>query len=771
MPLTFVRRAITAGGAVLLGFAASLSGQSAPSEYRAFADSLDRLVELPSRSAPVTSLVLVRDRGTITLEGGRMYLLPSLGGRHVAAVYQGSGRFQLAPPSGSERMTLARRHKTPELDARFEELVLLFADSVAASLGPLPWTEAEVPGALRRRWREAIDFVSGWDQKALDPDVAAPLLNGEASRFFHAHMAGGGLGDPVAFQINPNDVESVQLLSRARGTGFTRYMEAAARFRPEGDSAPVTSDRRGGLRVSRYVLDATLDRTGMGDVSFTARATMDLVMGESRGPWLPLSIYGRLSVDSARWGDGTPAPFFKTKDAGVVWFRLGAPADAAAERVLHVWYGGDLVDRYGEWFYINSSSAWYPRPLDGRNLATFDITFHTPATYRLASVGRMADSVVDGRMLTTRWVADAPMRNAGFTLGQFEDFRLDEAGVPPVTVLWSERGHKEIARLALEMGEASAIPSSAGRKEVAADLAGSLKFFSHVFGPPPLDRFYASEIPGGHGEAFPGLVHLSWGTFVGLDNDQGVDEWFRAHEVAHQWWGIGVDFATYRDQWLSEGMSSFAGLWYLQTVRNDNKRYFRMLDRWRGDIARRSAEGGPISLGYRTATPETVSDYQTLVYYKGAWVMHMLRIMMLDLRTMNEDRFTRMMQDFYRTYQGGRASTDDLRRVAEKHMGVELGWFFDQWVHGTAVPTYRASHETTALPDGQVKLTVHVVQENVPDGFTAYVPVTVTLDGDRVLRTRVKVTGRETTADLPLLPGQPKRFTFNDLEGVLAIVK
>ena len=749
----------------------ALARAQAPADFATFADSLERLADYPAQSAPVTSLVLVRDRGTIRLEGGRIHLLAPLGGRAVAAVYEGSGRLLLAPPNASERLAMSRYHKSEELDAEFRELVLIFADSTPTALEGLTWSTAEVPGAQRRRWREAVDFVSGWDGKTLDPDVAAPLINGTSSSFFHAHMAGGRLSDPIAFRISPDDVESVQLLSRAKGTGFTRYMETVAQFRPGGDDAPVQSDRRGGLKVNHYALDVALDRTGGGDVSFAADATVDLVAAEAAGPWVALGLYSRLEVDSARWSDGTAATFYKDEDeGGVVWLRLDRRLEPGEERQVRLWYGGDLVDRYGDWFYINSSAAWYPRPLDGRSMATFDITFHTPKNYRIASIGRMADSTVDGQQLTTRWVADAPMRNAGFNIGLFEDYQVEGSGAPPVTVLWSERGHKEIARVALESGRADAIPSSAGKKEVGSDIANSLKFFAHVFGAPAVDRFYATEIPGGHGEAFPGLVHLSWSTFVGTDR-QGTDEWFRAHEVAHQWWGIGVDFATYRDQWLSEGFSSFAGLWYLQAVRKDNKRYFGLLDRWRGDIARRSAAGGPISLGYRTATTETPADYQTLVYYKGAWVLHMLRIMMVDLRTMNEDRFTRMMQDFYATHRGGRASTADFQRIAEKHMNMPLDWFFDQWVHGTAIPTYRASYETSPLPDGTVKMTVHVTQENVPDSFQAYVPVTVDLGQDRVLRTRVKVTGRETIVDLPPLPNQPKKFTFNDLEGVLAVVR
>ena len=770
MRYPYACRAAVAAGLLAFGLSAPAGAQSPASDYATFADSLERLVEYPARSAPVTGLVLVRDRGTISLEGGRVYLLADLGGRPVAAVYEGAGRFQLAPPDASERLALSRYHKAEELDTPFRELVLIFADSTPAAFDSLSWSAAEVPGAQKRRWREAVDFVSGWNGKTLDPDLAAPLLNGTVTRFFHAHMGGGPLGDPIAFRISPDEVESVQLLSRAKGTGFTRYMETVAQFRADGDDAATLSDRRGGVKVEHYLLDATLDRTGTGDVSFAGDATVDLVASGGAGPWIALGLYSKLTVDSARWGDGSPAVFFKNRDEGnVVWLRMDRRLDAGEERKVRLWYRGDLVDRYGDWFYINSSAAWYPRPMDGRSTATFDITFHTPTNYRIASIGRMTDSSVAGQLLTTRWVAETPMRNAGFNVGLFEDFQVSETGAPPVTVLWSERGHKAMAKAALAAGRSDALPSSAGRKEVGADVSNSLKFFAHVFGAPAVERFYATEIPSGHGEAFPGLVHLSWSTFVGTDK-QGTDEWFRAHEVAHQWWGIGVDFATYRDQWLSEGFSSFAGLWYLQTVRNDNKRYFGLLDRWRGDIVRRTG-AGPISLGYRTATTDTPADYQTLVYYKGAWVLHMLRIMMLDLRTMNEDRFTAMMRDFYTTHRGGRASTADFQRTAEKHMNIPLDWFFDQWVHGTAVPTYRASYETAPLPDGTVKMTVRVIQENVPEDFQAYVPVTVDLGGDRVLRTRVRVTGRETTVDLPPLPNQPKKFTFNDLDGVLAVVR
>lgn len=52
---------------------------------------------------------------------------------------------------------------------------------------------------------------------------------------------------------------------------------------------------------------------------------------------------------------------------------------------------------------------------------------------------------------------------------------------------------------------------------------------------------------------------------------------------------------------------------------------------------------GPIWIGYRNATPDTPLGYQVTVYEKGAWVLHMLRTLMLDLQTRKDDRFIGMM--------------------------------------------------------------------------------------------------------------------------------
>ena len=78
------------------------------------------------------------------------------------------------------------------------------------------------------------------------------------------------------------------------------------------------------------------------------------------------------------------------------------------------------------------------------------------------------------------------------------------------------------------------------------------------------------------------------------------------------------------------------------------------------------------------------------------------------MMTMNEDRCTETMRDLYRTYQGKRASTEDFRRVAEQHAGTDLGWFFDQWIYGTEIPSHRVAYRFEPAEGGQYRVKLKV---------------------------------------------------------------
>ena len=717
----------------------------------------------PDGVADVSGLVLQRDVARFTLGSGKLYLLKPIGGRTVGALFHGSGTFAFAPGSSIEQARLARYEKKTAIEAPITDVVFLFADTTLAELrAKLTFHAEAAPADVRSRVRETLKYLGDEDSKSFDPDLMAALLNGDSTDLFYAYVRRQG-ADPLMFTLDPYEVEAVSLSGKAT-RWWSDDREVLSQFPRSGRTRDpqVTGERLDPAEIRRYVMNIDLPQRGIGEIAFAATARVDIAAASAAGPWVPFELFDKLEVDSARWSTGEPAAVFKGRDSGFLWINLGSRLQAGEVRSLSVSYHGDLIDRIVDFFRIKTSVAWYPLSLDGRTLATFDLTFHTPDAYLLASVGDRVDSSQAGRMITTRWVTPGPIRNASFNLGLFKDYTVVEPGIPPVTVMVSEEAHKKISRF----------HQKNMRQVVGGDVTRSLQFFQDVYGPTRLKHFYATEIPEFHGEAFPGMLHLSWVTFQQTD-DQGTDEVFRAHEVAHQWWGIGVDYMTYHDRWLSEGFAEFSGLWYMQTVRHSNDKYFDLLRQYRSSIWLRRDVPGPIALGHRvqSSRDHDVDDYGTIVYKKGAWVVHMLRIMMLDLKTMSEEPFKETMRDFYASYEGKRASTADFRRVVERHMGLDMGWFFDQWVNGTALPTYRVAWRSEPMPDGQYRVRLQVAQEGVPADFLMYVPVTLDLGKDRVARLRVKVTGAQSEIVLPPMPAAPKTVKFNDFEGVLADVK
>lgn len=767
MPSRFIRSLFVLAPATLLmtvrGALPAFAQQAGPAaDYLAYYQELTHIETSPEQVAEVRDLKLRRDRAEFYFAEGKFYLMTPVGGRVVAVGFRGTGRFDYVPATVMEQERLKENRKDLEVHEPFREVVILFADSTLEELRrQLSFGPGEASGDLRDRAREAFSYLGSNQDNAFDPDVLLPFLNGSHSDLFYAHMA--FRGDPFVFMIDPKETEGVQFLQRGKGTGFTRYMEAITRNRRDGeDPFAVEAERRPEARVGKYTIEIGMTQDLAGDLRFRARARLEITSDTAAGPWIAFDIFPKLEIDSARTDAGEPAQVFKAKDHDAVYLRLNQPLQPGAVVPLTLYYHGNVVDRFGEWFFINSSIAWYPVALDGRSRALFDLTFHHPRSLTLAGVGTRTDSTLDGTVETVRWVTARPIRNASFNVGIFDTREVSEPGLPAITLLASERGHREL------FGSASGFGGIVRR--VGDDVTEAMRFFQKVYGTSPVERFYATEIPWLHGEAFPGLINLSYATFKPTADD-GSDEVFRAHEVAHQWWGIGVDYATYHDRWISEGFADFSGLWFLQTRRGDNKRYFKTLDRWRADIMVRRSQPLPIWLGHRVATTRTGDDYDAIVYKKGAWVLHMLRMLTLDLRTMNEDRFTGIMKDFYTTYAGRRASTEDFRRIVEKHVGMDMRWFFDEWVYRWQVPTYRVAWKSEPTDDGRYRVRLRVKQEDVPPDFVMYVPVLLELDGKQLARVRVKVTGAESEIDLPLMPSRPKDVRFNDMQSVLADVK
>lgn len=727
------------------------------------------LAPMASQVAAVSNLTLRRDAAEITLTQGTIYLLSPVGGRTVGAVFRGAGRVRLTPPHATEQDALRRAVGATALDDSVSEIILIFSDSTPDQLKQLTFGSGEVPDGVAGDVRDFIGSLKGPKDNTFNASVMSSLLNDERDGFFLTDLQRVH-GSPLVFVYDPAVVESVQLLRPASQMHYGANWRVATQFAP---AAPLPGSAgmwhyRDRLDAPRYGIEVWLKPTPGADLDYAAVARILVAAREASGPWLHFSLHPKLEVDSARWSDGSPASTFKAKDDDDLWVRARRRLATGDTATVTLFYHGNLIDRYDNWFFIDPGAAWYPRNEAGSDAAVFDVVFHSPSWYPLASVGARTDSSLDGKVMTTHWVTERPTPFATFNLGLFDVYHTEAEGVAPLDVMMSDEAHRAMARTLASGGYMMASQKNMSQV-VAADVANSLQWFAHAFGPPPFDHFYITEIPYAEGVSFPGLIDLSWATFQNTSLD-GFDEFFRAHEVAHQWWGNGVRPASYRDAWLSEGVASFCGLWYLQSIRKGNKEYFRFLDTYAQNI-KDNRDAGVTWLGYRDASNERPYGYQALIYEKGAWITHMLRILMLDLNTGKDDRFSAMMRDFQERFAGKSATTADFQRVAEEHIGVPLDWFFDEWVQGNAIPTYHVAWTGEATPEGKQRVRLRITQEGVPADFQAWVLVSADLGNNRFANFRIKVSGAQTEYTSPLLPVAPRAVTFNELHSVLADVK
>lgn len=734
-----------------------------------------------SRVVQVQNITIKRDVANFFLkEGVLCFLKPvSVDGQMVTtgAIFMGTGVFSYVPPTKIEREQLARFFKEERRDVMFEILYLRFSDDTDQVLmNGATGDGIEMPRAMSAEKAYCDKYFLEPRNDDIAFHLARDLVANAKDGCFYAHIGknksqgAGVVARPEFFIFNPYEEEEVRFQNRRSADHFIR--QTINQFHCEADyqgQQDLSDEDKDVVRPLHYDIAATIN--WQGHLKATVDVTLTGLIDSTRA--LQFLLYPGLTVDSVTDLSGTVLAHSEGKNEVALSVFLNDPINRGDEVKLSFVYEGDMLRTVGGNFLLRSSGLWFPRIALGKK-ATFDMIFRTPKNLKFVAVGERVSSKTEKKELVTRWVLKEPTSNMSFNMGPFESRKVKNKTGQEVTVMMSKEGHGDIARLLGARGVASGKNMD---KEVGADLVNSMAFFTHWFGPIDYKKIVATEIPSGHGEAFPNFLHLSWQTFQ-LSDQWGYDALFRAHEAAHMWWGLTVDHKTYHDQWLSEGFATYSGLWYVLNGLNNSKDFFRILEEWRDQIfnARNyvlgsGAESGPISLGYRTSSTETSGDFNLIVYKKGAYVLHMLRNMMMDLNTMNDDAFLAMMKDYVATYRGKKVTTEDFKRVVEKHMGEDMDWFFDQWVYGTQLPSYEFAFFPSRQTDGTYLVSCDVKQKNVSDDFKMYVPLTIVFEGNQLARMRVLVDAPKKTFDLPPLPMRPQKIVFNDFHSVLAEVK
>jgi hypothetical protein len=305
------------------------------------------------------------------------------------------------------------------------------------------------------------------------------------------------------------------------------------------------------------------------------------------------------------------------------------------------------------------------------------------------------------------------------------------------------------------------LDSRPGIIDQAADI---LDFYVRSFGPYPYDKLGIVlrrwPTPGGHSPAsFIVLNEVPWQGDSGFqppaDTPVDLSEWedfFLAHEIAHQWWGQGVSFDSHKDQWLSEGLSQFAAASYLRRKYGEKSfaAILKKFSRW----TEKKSFRGPVIMGSRLSHYDFAA-YQSIVYNKAALAMFMLQ----DL--VGKEPFEAGLRGFFEKHRFRAARTGQFIEAMEAASGRDLKAFFEGWFFTHELPDVQTSWTETAVPGG-VRLDFQVTQ--VRGRFVFPLWVEWAQEG-RTFRHMIAVDESAEKASLTL-PRRPEKVRINPEKAV-----
>jgi len=761
---------------ILLSLFAVVSQAQQKPELFGFYDSVAHPVLEPDKVINIQDVVLFKGGQEISLATGHLRLFKPIHGKTYGGIFTGKGSFILTPPSESERLEFQRQTKMELEEGRktftFTRAVLWFEESLLRDLGsPLAFDPLDVS-------REEMDAVtrSGnyMEEKTAENmiyKVMRELIEDHPQPFLFAHFFLPEKKD-LFLEVDPRRFEEV-VISRPpfeaiTGSVFWRVMLSSFHLPSEYDGASEYDlTREDKVRVDWIDNRVNLEIDKGGDIH--AAATVRLTALDSTMRCVNFYLDPQLEVDSVFYPNGEVVQFHRQEESWSGFVVLPDDGQLTHELTFHYkgeflrtfksldyyvkWGSGSTVD--GKFFVPHSSTGWYPSPVDMDRMQ-FDVRYTYPGDLVLVSAGAPRYDSTAGDRKISRYATSQPDLIFSFTLGYFDSEKYQLNDTESVVTVYD-----------VGTGEA---------ERVGKDCANSIRLFSYLFGPSPFRELRVTAGPMAHGQAFQQFLHLPWyDEYVGEKNS--AISIGRAHEVAHAWWGDQVGWKSYHDQWLSEGLAEYSALLYAPFVLKSSEDFIEKLDEWKERIlgARKYSFGegavlGSIWLGYRASSTQTRGDYDLATYRKGAWVLHMLRMMMIDLTTMKEDNFRSMMHEFYQNNVGKDVTTADFIATVEKYFGMDMKWFFDQWIYGVEAPTLRCTKSIVPAENGKYQLRLSVKQTDVSKPFRVFLPFQLTYTDGSTARARLEVKQFENEYSY-VLDKEPRNVNFNILQSVLCKIE
>ncbi|MGC4082461.1 MAG: M1 family aminopeptidase [Vicinamibacterales bacterium] len=597
--------------------------------------------------------------------------------------------------------------------------------------------------------------------------------------------------DTLTYARSASEPEDISLFERRRKRNIAIYaskekLASRGRFYNEDDLTPID------------VLDYDIDVTSLPDRQWIdGRARMRLKARTSAVGQLTIKLADSLNVRSLTSDRFGRLFYLRVTNQNTLLINLPALLDENDELTLTVSYAGRLepqspdretlalgqddgfgspgsaqpsfpddisIPRAEPSFLYSNRSFWYPQSTVS-DYATARIRISVPIFYGCVATGeasgppqvQMEKDPLNARHI---YVFDArrPARYLSFIVSRFVPVdRTDIVFSPGV----SAEGSQD-AGIATSAQIMSAEPLPSLRLSVDANprqtreakraltrAESIIKFYQSLIGDTPYPSFTIALVenltPGGHSPPYFAQLNeplpnspLTWRNDPAAFED--YPEFFMAHEIAHQWWGHGVGWQNYHEQWISEGFAQYFAALYANDARGTDV-FQGILKRMRRWAMNESAQG-PVHLGYRVGhIRNNGRAFRAIVYNKGAMVLHMLR------QYVGDEVFFGGVRRFYLSSRFHKVGTEDFRLAMEAESGLDLKRFFERWIYNATLPQVSFAYRVERAATGQVAV---LRFEQTGELFDFPVLVTLTSVDGRSRDVLVKVADRVTEMRVPV---------------------
>lgn len=343
------------------------------------------------------------------------------------------------------------------------------------------------------------------------------------------------------------------------------------------------------------------------------------------------------------------------------------------------------------------ASDWFPckdTPADKADSS--DVWITADEYYTVVSNGILEEIIDNGdQTKTTKWKSRYPIAQylISFAMTNYQLYTnyfhyTETDSMPVMNYSYPERWD---ALRKVQLDEAISM------LEVYSDLYGLYPFINEKYG----------HAEFGWGGAMEHQTASTMGAFYDL---------IVAHEMSHQWFGDKITCADWHNIWLNEGFATYSEALYLE-ARDGRAAYLNQINSEIGQSNQWWTAKGAVGTIY----VQNIEDVGEIFngarsYSKGGVVLHMLR------GVLGDEKFFDVIKT-YASYPGLEydvAVTEDFQGVAEEVSGIDLDYFFQEWIYGENYPVYSLDYSffESAANETTVKIKVEQATNTNPAFFT-----------------------------------------------------